>query len=133
MKKLFILLTVVCFVSCNKYTQPSKSQKDLLTSTHAKALKIYELMAQGNRGYNQYELMYNDVAHDLDSLLSVDEKRQSNSALLTMDRILIKGWAIRQGYHKGKGTLPIKEVDQERKTIEGYFDPRIRAEKSITK
>ena len=67
----------------------------------------------------------------LDTLYAEDKKRNSASALCRQDELLIKGWAMRQGYHKGKGTLTAKEANIERQIMDGYFKSRIDSENAI--
>lgn len=129
MKRILFLVATLFLFSCNHYLQPNKSQSNLLNSAYVDAKTIYvDLLG---KQYSQVEAKYNNVATQLDSLYAGDMKRNSNGALLIMDKSLIKGWAVRMGYHKGKNVLPASQVNIERMEMERYFEPRLRAEASI--
>ena len=133
MKKTFLFIALIAgLLSCNKYTVPSKLQNDILNRAYDNASGIYPKMATtGNRSYASYESTYTLVGLQIDSVYNNDLTRNSNSGLLREDKTLIKVWAAIQNYHRGKGQLNAATAEQERKTMEAAFQPRLKSEQSI--
>jgi len=71
------------------------------------------------------------VSDELNLLLSADQNRSNGKALVQMDVILIKGFNARRTYHKSNVITDKKVWNLERSYMQGYFNPRIRAEKAI--
>ncbi len=132
MKKTFLFIALAaCFISCDKYLTKSESQSNRLNEAYFTVKAMYQEMVRGERDYKDHEPQYVSVAASLDTLYAEDKKRNSASALCRQDELLIKGWAMRQGYHKGKGTLTAKEANIERQIMDGYFKSRIDSENAI--
>lgn len=132
MKKTFLFIALIAgLLSCNKYTVQSKVQMDILERAYDNAKSIYTQMNTGNRAYPVYESTYNLVALQIDSVYNNDLSRNSNSALLREDKVLIKVWSAIQNYHRGRGQLNAATAEQERKTMESAFTPRLKSEQSI--
>lgn len=132
LKKLLPFLGLVLLFSCKSFV-PSKDTAQLqsLQSVQLQADNMYVAMSQGNRQYVTYADTYQSISDQLDSITARDQARSNGKALVSEDLILVKGFATRWGYHKGKGFLTDKQVGVEKSYMDSYFDPRLRSELSL--
>ncbi len=127
MKKI-LFIACITLLSCNHYLQPDKNQMTLLDKTYSDAISIY---GGTDHSYAIADEKYQVVSDELDLILIGDQKRTNAKTLVQMDMILIKGFNVRRTFHKNATTLDTKQLSVERSYMQAYFNPRIRAEKSI--
>jgi len=123
-----LLLLAICFSSCTHYLQADKNQSALLDKAYSDAMAIYNA-----KDYSYNDERYEVVADELQLVKSFDQSRTGGKELVQMDDILIKGFNARRTYHKSNIITDKKIWDEERRYMQAYFNPRIRAEQSINK
>ncbi len=125
MKK-FLLIGLIALCSCNHYLQPDKNQSTLLDKCQSDAMAIYN-----GKDYTYNDEKYEVVSDELNLLRTGDQARSNGKKLVDMDDILIKGFNARRTFHKTNVITDIKVWNLERSYMQAYFNPRVRAEKSI--